>query len=118
MKLTNRVYDVLKAVAQIWLPAAGTAYLGLAQIWNLPSADQVIQSVVVVDTFLGVVLGLSTAKYNQSDDKFDGTFYVDQNEDGGKSLRFKNFDPVAIDTKNEITFKLEPGTTPQKELAG
>lgn len=117
MKLSNRLYDILKGVAQIWLPAAGTAYLGLAQIWNLPSADQVIQSVVVVDTFLGVVLGLSTSKYNQSDDRFDGSFNVIQDEDGGQYLKLADLDPAALNTKGELRFKINP-VLMKKDLAG
>jgi hypothetical protein len=73
--ITNKkLYDVLKAIALIWLPASGTLYVGLAAIWGLPASEQVSGTVLAVDTFLGVVLGLSTAKYNQIDSpKYVGT---------------------------------------------
>ncbi len=65
MKLTNSQYDVLKWIAQILLPAIGTLYFALAGIWGLPYAEQVVGTLTAVDTFLGVVLGISTAAYNK-----------------------------------------------------
>lgn len=115
--LKNRTYDVLKSVAQIWLPAGGTLYFALAQIWHLPSPEQVVGSVVAVDAFLGAVLGLSTTNYNKSDEKYDGMFAVDHNPDGGQSLRLKSVDYEALNTKDELVFKVVPGTD-RSEVAG
>lgn len=106
MLLSNRVYDVLKKIAQVWLPAAGTLYFALAQIWHLPAAAAVVGTIVAVDAFLGVGLGLSTASFNKSEDKYDGTLAVEENEDGS-TLRLQSVDPVALTTKNEITFKID-----------
>ena len=66
MKLSNKTYDMLKAIAQIVLPAAGTLYFALAGIWGLPYAEQVVGTVAAVDTFLGVLLGISSAQYNKN----------------------------------------------------
>lgn len=63
MKLSNKTYDVLKWVAQYVLPAAGTLYFALAGIWGLPYGEQIVGTITAVDTFLGVLLGVSTAKY-------------------------------------------------------
>lgn len=63
MKLNDKVYDILKWVAQIVLPALGTLYLGISSIWGLPYAQNVIGTITVVDTFLGVLLGISTHNY-------------------------------------------------------
>ena len=63
--MSNKVYDILKAIALIWLPAAGTLYSTLAGIWGFPYAEQVAVTVVAVDTFLGTVLGISTARYKK-----------------------------------------------------
>lgn len=65
MKMNNKVYDTLKWIAQILLPAIGTLYFGLAGIWGLPYAEQVVGTITVIDTFLGVVLGVSTLQYNK-----------------------------------------------------
>jgi len=68
MKLSNKVYDVLKWVAQILLPALGTLYFALAGIWNFPYAEAVVGTVTAVDTFLGVILGISSASYNKTEE--------------------------------------------------
>ena len=61
--LNNKVYDILKWIAQILLPALGTLYFALAGIWNLPCAEQVVGTIVAIDTFLGALLGISTLHY-------------------------------------------------------
>ena len=65
MKMNDKTYDVLKWIATYLLPALGTLYFALAQIWNLPYGEQVVGSITAIDTFLGVVLGLSTSQYNK-----------------------------------------------------
>lgn len=65
MKLHNKVYDVLKWVTMIVLPALATAYVGLASIWAWPYADEVAKTTAVVCTLLGALLGISTAQYNK-----------------------------------------------------
>lgn len=65
MPMSNKVYDRLKWVAQYVLPAVGTLYFALAGIWNLPYGEQVVGTITAVDTFLGVLLGISSAKYNK-----------------------------------------------------
>ena len=65
--MSNRTYDVLKFIAQIFLPALGTLYFALASIWNLPYGEQVVGTITAVDAFLGAVLGISTKKYNEGD---------------------------------------------------
>ena len=67
MKISNKVYDVLKWIAQYLLPAAGTLYFALAGIWGFPYGEQVVGTITAVDTFLGVILGISTIQYNKSD---------------------------------------------------
>ena len=67
MKFTNKTYDVLKWVAQYLLPAAGTLYFALSGIWGLPYGEQIVGTITAVDTFLGVVLGISTMQYNKSE---------------------------------------------------
>lgn len=65
MIFSNKTYDVLKWIAQILLPAVGALYFAIAGIWGLPCAEQVVGTVTVIDTFLGVVLGISTAQYKK-----------------------------------------------------
>lgn len=65
MKMNNKTYDVLKWIAQFLLPAAGTLYFALAGIWSLPYGEQIVGTITAVDTFLGVLLGISAANYNK-----------------------------------------------------
>ena len=65
MKMSNRIYDLLKWIAMILLPAIGTLDLALAGIWELPYAKQVVGTVTAVDTFLGALLGIASAQYSR-----------------------------------------------------
>lgn len=67
MTLKNEVYDILKWIAQYFLPALGTFYFALAGIWNFPCGEQVVGTITAVDTFLGVILGISSVHYNRPD---------------------------------------------------
>lgn len=65
MKLPDKLYDVLKWITMIVLPALATAYVGLAAVWGWPFADEVAKTVAVICTLLGALLGISTAEYNK-----------------------------------------------------
>lgn len=65
---TNRQYDILKWIAQILLPALGTLYFALSQIWGLPYGEEIVGTITAVDAFLGALLGLSSAKYREDGD--------------------------------------------------
>ena len=63
MKISNKVYDVLKWIAQYLLPALGTLYFALSTIWGFPYGEQVVGTLTAIDAFLGAILGLSSATY-------------------------------------------------------
>lgn len=63
MKLSNKTYDALKFIAQIVLPATGTLYYAIAKIWKLPLAEEIVGTITAADTFLGVLLGISSNQY-------------------------------------------------------
>ena len=64
--MSNKMYDILKYIAQIVLPALGTLYFALASIWGFPYAEQIVGTITAVDTFLGVILKISTDSYNKA----------------------------------------------------
>lgn len=68
--MSNKCYDVLKWIALIVLPAIGALYFALSQLWGLPYAEEIVGTITAVDTFLGALLGVSTASY-QKRDKID-----------------------------------------------
>lgn len=65
MKLSNKVYDALKWIALILLPAVSALYFGLSQIWGFPYGEEIVGTISIIDTFLGALLGISTANYNK-----------------------------------------------------
>jgi hypothetical protein len=106
MVLNNKFYDALKELAQVYLPGVGTLYFALAGIWHLPAADQVVGTVVAVDTFLGVILKISTKSYNASDAKYDGFLSWENTPDGGSALRLKSVDVNALASQSGVLFKV------------
>lgn len=66
MKFSDKTYNTLKWIAQFLLPALGTLYFALAGIWGFPYGEQIVGTITAFDTFLGVLLGISTANYKKS----------------------------------------------------
>ena len=73
MRMENKTYDILKYVAQILLPALGTLYFAVANIWGLPYGEQIVGTLTAVDAFLGVCLGISSDNYHKSIGESDET---------------------------------------------
>ena len=65
MVLPDKIYDILKWITMIVIPALATAYVGLAAVWGWPYADQIAKTAAVICTLLGALLGISTAQYNK-----------------------------------------------------
>lgn len=65
----SRVYDVLKWIALVVLPALSTLYIGLGQFWNIPYPSQIAGTIMLVDAFLGALLGISSIQYAKKEDK-------------------------------------------------
>lgn len=66
MKLNDKIYNILKWVALVVLPALGTLYFALSGIWGLPYGEQIVGTITAIDTFLGALLGISTYQYNKT----------------------------------------------------
>jgi hypothetical protein len=64
-KMSNKVYDILKFIAQIILPAVATLYTTLADIWGLPYGEAIPLTIMALDTFLGAILMISSNQYNK-----------------------------------------------------
>lgn len=63
MKMDNKVYDILKYIAQIVLPAIATLYFAISSIWGLPYGEQIVGTITAIDAFLGALLKLSSNSY-------------------------------------------------------
>ena len=63
--MNNKIYDTLKYICQIALPAIGGLYFALAQIWQLPYAEQIVGTISAITACLGILLGISTYQYKK-----------------------------------------------------
>jgi hypothetical protein len=68
MILPNKLYDALKWVALIALPALSVFYATLAHIWNLPYATQIPLTIDAVDVLIGALIGISHLAIKKEDD--------------------------------------------------
>jgi hypothetical protein len=112
----DKLYDKLKFLAQVVLPALGTLYFALAGIWGLPDAERVVGTIVAVDTFFGVVLQLSSNAYAKTGEKYDGELHVGNVAPDGTQvyqLALKG-DPAPeeveelVKEKDQLIFKVNP----------
>lgn len=78
--MSNKTYDILKWITQYLLPAMGTLYFAVAGIWGLPYGEQVVGTIMAIDTFLGVLLGISSANYNKVQAENDIQMHFDDYE--------------------------------------
>ncbi|MBO4542631.1 MAG: phage holin [Bacteroidales bacterium] len=69
MKMNDKVYDVLKWVCIIVLPAIATLWFTLGKIWGFPYLAEIEATIIAIDTFLGAILGVSTIQYNRIERK-------------------------------------------------
>lgn len=78
-QMKNSSYDILKWIALVALPATSALYVTLAALWHLPNPTEVAGTIAAVDTFLGVLLGVSSAKYTGN--TTSGILHVSENQD-------------------------------------
>ena len=67
MKLNDKIYDILKWLVIIVMPACATLYAALSSVWGWPFAEQATTTITAVDTFLGAVLCISSVNYHKED---------------------------------------------------
>lgn len=111
MQLNSKVYDTMKWVVQIFMPALITLYTGLASAWNWDHVVPTTTTLAAITTFLGVLLGLSSASWRASNDRNAGELrHVDNDADTGMpNLALTLFKtPGEIVNKETVTFKVVP----------
>lgn len=101
--MTNKSYDLLMGLTKYVLPAFGTFYLAIAQIWGAPYGEEILGTVVALETLLGIILGVAKRKYVP---ETDGELVVMTDEDGDKGLSVSLGDPVAVLGKTDIVLKV------------
>lgn len=105
--LSDRLYTWFKSSSLYVLPAIAAAYFGVAQIWGLPKAEEVVGTVAVLETLLGVLLRVSNKQYETSDARFDGSILVEPGEDEDTTNLNVLLDPDAIANKKEIVVRID-----------
>lgn len=116
--ITGKLYNWLKFVALVAFPALATLYFTLAQIWGLPAAEQVVGTIVALDTFLGVILQISSTNYNSSTaqgtlgitDTGEGKVFQLELE-GDPEYELEGKDRVVFDVKQRTAVKKKPART-------
>lgn len=117
LALNNVVYDVAKDAALIYLPAFSVMYATLATLWGWPAVDQVVGTIIAFDTFLGVVLKISTKSYNNSAKSTDGRFIVDQSDPTKDIYTLDVTTPLEdVADANKITLKVDNQTPPPSSM--
>jgi Putative phage holin Dp-1 len=108
--MNSKLYNVLKAVAQIWLPALGTLMFTIGDLWNLTWDAQAVGTIMAVDAFLGVGLGISTAAYKKNGKNFDGFLTVDTSNPRKDIYSIDMMAPLGtLAKRNDVTLKVRPG---------
>ena len=69
MKMSNKVYDILKNVVTIYLPALGTFILTISLIWGLPYGEAIGATLDALALLIGTCIGISSANYHKEQDE-------------------------------------------------
>ena len=85
-RMSDSAYDFLSSLVKYILPALGTLYFTMAQIWGLPYGEQVVGTIVAVTTALGIMIGISKKNYDNEPYQFDGEIIVDTDAAGNSDL--------------------------------
>jgi len=105
--LSAKNYALVKKLSLYLLPALGAAYFGLAAIWGLPKAEEVVGSIVVLETLIGVVIRISNSRYEASGDKYDGQVLLTPDLENGITDMAVTFKPESVAKKGELLMKVK-----------
>lgn len=105
---SNGIYDKLKWIALVFLPALATAYWALGTVVDwVPAVNDVVQTIVVLDTLLGTLLGVSNQRYKANDDNFDGVIVVKPDEETGEPVMNVGIDSTAVVNKDIVQVRVK-----------
>jgi hypothetical protein len=110
--MSNKTYDRLKQLVQVVLPALGTLYFTLADLWHLSYAQQIVGTTSALALFFGLLLRVYNKKYWDSEEPYDGTLSVTEG-DASKIMGFEfSTDPEQLIKQPTATFKLSTDDIP------
>ncbi len=110
--LGDRTYNRLKPLAQIVLPAIGSLYFGLSQIWELPAGEEVVGTTSLMTVFVGTLLGISSKQYKDSGAAYDGQMIVTEDGGGVRNVMLAlDKDPEDLKDMKQVSFEVQKETT-------
>lgn len=65
--LNDKLYDVLKWVAMLFLPALAVLIKTVFTVWQIPYGDEISTTIMAIDAFLGAILGISSIQYKKGE---------------------------------------------------
>ena len=104
--MTNKMYDILKFVAQIVLPALGTLYFALSSIWGLPYGEEIVGTITAVDAFLGALLRISSDQFYKDGRDIAGTLSINQENDEAE-FNFSDISTEDLTTQKVVKVNVE-----------
>lgn len=67
LRLKDSLYNVLKWICLIALPALAVLYFTLAKIWGLPYGAEIPATINAIAVFIGALIGISQINYNKEE---------------------------------------------------
>jgi hypothetical protein len=113
--LSDKQYNFAKFLTVVLLPAIGTLYFALATIWGLPAGQEVLGTIVAIEAFLGVILGVSSKQYEDSGAKYSGEINVTKTPDKTLYSLDLAHAPEVLEEKKEAIFKVNPTVEPPSQ---
>lgn len=111
MQLNDKVYNFLKWLVVICLPATGAAYFSLSDLWDLPKAFEVVGTITVIQTFMGTLVGISSYNYNKTTEHHAGVITHTGNDidTGIPDLQLTvQKDPRELVENKRVVFDIQP----------
>ena len=106
--LSPGMYEKLKWFTLIFLPAISGLYFTLGAIWHLPYIEQIVGTIAVLGTFLGLLLGLSSRNFKTqgADGSINASIQGDQVI--LSRIALPNIAPEELAAKKSITIQVNP----------
>lgn len=107
--MTGKLYDRLKFVALIGLPALATLYFTVAAIWGLPYGEQIVGTITALDTALGVVVKYLANQHDKIPEILAGDLVVTDNPEDGNREMYLAMSQAGYDLlpkSNRVTLKV------------
>lgn len=105
--LSNKAYGIAKKLVLVILPGISSLYFGLGNIWGFPAVEEVVGSIAVLTTTLGLILGVSTKGYESSGAAYDGDAVITEAGESKTISLELNVDPHEIENMDSVKFRVK-----------